>query len=150
MSHLWTPELSHDIPSILPKNFQNLYFSSVPRFAGGHVRCPLRRRPGYPGGLPSAAPWRSQERSSPRGEPTQDSGAGWLGFDVQGQEGDRPIACTVAARLARGLQELLDLRQRQRFVGAPIKIGLSPREDRKREGAARDLGCNAFLLCPLD
>jgi len=39
-----------------------------------------------------------------------------------GQEDERPIARPVAAYLARGLPELLDLRRRQVLAGAPIKI----------------------------
>lgn len=39
-----------------------------------------------------------------------------------GEENERPIARTVAAHLARGLQQLLDRRRRQVFAGPPIKI----------------------------
>ena len=46
-----------------------------------------------------------------------------------GEEDERPIARPVAAYLARGLQELLDLRRRQVLAGAPIKIGSSARGD---------------------
>jgi hypothetical protein len=43
-----------------------------------------------------------------------------------GEEDERPIARTVAAHLAGGLQQLLDLRRGQVFAGAAIKIRLSP------------------------
>ena len=40
------------------------------------------------------------------------------------QEDERPIARTVAAHLARSLQEIPDLRWREILAGAPIKIRL--------------------------
>jgi hypothetical protein len=39
-----------------------------------------------------------------------------------GEEDESPIARTVAAHLAGGLQQLLDLRRRQVLAGAPIQI----------------------------
>src|SRR5208337_4673422 len=54
-----------------------------------------------------------------------------------GEEDERPIARTVAAHLARGLQELLDLRRREILTGAPIKIRLSPWGDRRGGGRSR-------------
>jgi hypothetical protein len=54
-----------------------------------------------------------------------------------GEEDERPIARTVAAHLARGLQELLDLRRREILAGAPIKIFGSARGDRRVGGRSR-------------
>jgi hypothetical protein len=54
-----------------------------------------------------------------------------------GEEDERSIARTVAAHLARGLQELLDLRRRQVLAGAPIKIRSSAWGDRRGGGRSR-------------
>ena len=54
-----------------------------------------------------------------------------------GEEDERPIARTVAADLARGLQELLDLRRREILAGAPIKIFGSARGDGRVGGRSR-------------
>ena len=54
-----------------------------------------------------------------------------------GEKDERAIARTVAAHLARGLQQLLDLRRRQVFAGAPIQIFGSARGDRRGGGSSR-------------
>ena len=54
-----------------------------------------------------------------------------------GQEDERPIARTVAAHLAGGLQQLLDLRRGEVFAGAPIKIRLSSWGDSRGGGRSR-------------
>ena len=53
------------------------------------------------------------------------------------EKDERPIAHPVATHLARGLQQLLDLRRGQVFAGAPIKIGGSARGDRRGGGRSR-------------
>jgi hypothetical protein len=54
-----------------------------------------------------------------------------------GEEDERPIAHAVATHLARGLQQLLDLRRGQVFAGAPIQIRLSPWGDSRGGGRSR-------------
>ncbi len=65
------------------------------------------------------------------------------------QEDERPIARTVAADFARGLQQLLDLRRGQVFAGATIKIRLSPWGESRGGGRSRSRR-RAFLLRPLE
>jgi hypothetical protein len=54
-----------------------------------------------------------------------------------GEENERPIARPVAAHVACGLEQLLDLRRRQVFAGAPIKIGGSAWGDSRGSGRSR-------------
>ncbi len=54
-----------------------------------------------------------------------------------GEEDERPIAHAMATHLARGLQQLLDLRRGQVFAGAPIQIGLSSWGDSRGGGCSR-------------